>query len=238
MLTRFAKIMTVGIAFGSIALMGAAITISNAGPNWQEQAEQLPDYIFVQDAATKLWSVKHRLGENLKSGVPHPAAVAAAYADAAARNREATAVLEPQIEPLEKQIEEIKAFRAVDEAGLASRMKQLKDEFDQVSEQVQAVAEEADSNADAALKIRTEAAARRRDVQRLTVQLQGIETDHFHLREQRHRLLDLLYQMDGQLIRMRDRNVQLKATGVPYDEEDPAVPDPSASTDAAAGSAG
>ncbi|MFP6766457.1 MAG: hypothetical protein VB858_22700, partial [Planctomycetaceae bacterium] len=62
-------------------------------------------------------------------------------------------------------------------------------------------------------------------------------TDHFHLREQRHRLLDLLYQMDGQLIRMRDRNTQLKATGVPYDEDDPAVPEPAASTGAAAGTA-
>jgi len=227
MLTRFAKIMTVVITFGSIALMGVAITINNAGPNWQEQAEQLPDYIFVQDATTKLWSVQHRLGEgSLKSGVPYPAAVAAAYADAAARNREETAVLEPQIEPLEKRIQEVKQFRTVDEAGLASRMKQLEEEFDQVSEQVQAVAREADINANDALTTRTVAAARRRDVQRLTVQLQGIETDHFHLREQRHRLLDLLYQMDGQLIRMRDRNTQLKATGVPYDEDKPAVPAP------------
>ena len=71
MLTRFAKILTVIIAFASIGLMGAAITITNAGPNWRTEAEELPDYTFTQDAATKMWAVSHRTdsGTNLVSNV-------------------------------------------------------------------------------------------------------------------------------------------------------------------------
>ena len=219
MLTRFAKILTVIIAFASIGLMGAAITITNAGPNWRAEAEKLPDYTFTQDATTKMWSVSHRTdsGTNLVTNVPHPGAIAAAYRHAASQNKEELDLVEPQIEPLQTQIAEIKSFREIDERGLKSRNEQLKKDFADVAAEVRKIGQEADAVAQAALRTRTIAAARREDGQRLLLQLEGIETDHFHLKAQRKKLLDTLYQIQGLQIRLRERNTQLKATGVPYD---------------------
>ncbi len=219
MLTRFAKILTVIIAFASIGLMGAAITITNAGPNWRTEAEKLPDYTFTQDAATKMWSVSHRTdsGTNLVSNVPHPGAIAAAYRHVASQKKEELDLVEPQIEPLQTQIAEIKSFREIDERGLKSRNEQLKKDFAVVAAEVRKIGQEADAVAQAALRTRTIAAARREDGQRLLLQLEGIETDHFHLKAQRKKLLDTLYQIQGLQIRLRQRNTQLKATGVPYD---------------------
>lgn len=234
MLTRFAKILTVIVTFASIALMGAAITITNAGPNWQAEAEKLPDYTFKQDAATGLWSVTHRSDEAMRtSNVPYPAAIAAAYRHAASQNKTELEVIEPQIEPLKAQIAEIQAFREIDTRGLAARNKQLKEEFAVVAAEVRKIGQEADDTAQAALRTRTIAAARREDGQRLLLQLEGIETDHFHLLAQRKRLLDTIYQMRGLQIRLRDRNTQLKATGVPYDEAVPSTA-PANAGDAAA----
>jgi hypothetical protein len=226
MLTRFAKIFVVIVTFSSIALMGAAITATNSGPNWQEESEKLPDYTFKQDATTGLWSVTHRKGESLKSGVPHPAAVAEAYRHATELNDTEFEVVNLQIQPLEDQIKQINDYRVADEGGLKFRKEKLRSEFDAVSAEVNRIGLEADATAKAALATRTKAEARREDGQRLILQLDGIETDHFHLQEQRRRLLDNLYQMRGLQIRLRDRNTQLKATGVPYDEvpADPTLP--------------
>lgn len=236
MLTRFAKILTVIVVFASIGLMGAAITITNAGPNWRAESEKLPDYTFKQDATTKMWSVSHRsdANTNLASNVPHPGAVAAAYRHAATQNKEELEVVEPQIEPLETQIAEIKSFREIDERGLAARNAQLKADFAAVAAEIREIGQEADATAQAALKTRTIAAARREDGQRLLLQLEGIETDHFHLKAQRKRLFDTLYQIQGLQIRLRERNTQLKATGVPYDETVPATTPAGAAGNAAA----
>lgn len=228
MLTRFAKIFVVIVTFSSIALMGAAITATNSGPNWQEESEKLPEYTFKQDATTGMWSVQYRKEDSpLKSGVPHPAAVAEAYRHAKALNDAEFEIVNPQIQPLEDQIKQINDFRVADEGGLKYRKEKLKTDFDTLAAEVNKTGLDADANAKAALSTRTKAAARREDGQRLILQLEGIETDHFHLKEQRRRLLDNLYQMRGLQIRLRDRNTQLKATGVPYDDA-PAASTPSA----------
>lgn len=230
MLTRFAKIFVVIVTFSSVALMGAAITATNSGPNWQEESEKLPDYNFTQDSTTGLWTVSHRKGESLKSNVPHPAAVAEAYRHAKQQNDAEFEIVNPQIQPLEDQIKEINEFRVADEGGLKSRKEKLKAEFDALAAEVNKVGLSADATARAALDRRTKAAARREDGQRLILQLEGIETDHFHLKEQRRRLLDNLYQMRGLQIRLRDRNSQLKAAGAPYDDPPVAPTTPAPAT--------
>jgi hypothetical protein len=227
MLTRFAKIFVVIVTFSSIALMGVAITASKGGPSWDAEAENLPEYIFKQDTTSGLWSVKYRKDDSpLKSGVPHPAAVAEAYRHATELNNTELEIVEPQIEPLEAQKKEVNDFRIADEGGLKLRKEKLKQEFDALSAEANKAGLAAESNAQAALATRTKAAARREDGQRLILQLEGIETDHFHLQEQRRRLLDSLFQMRGLQLRLRDRNAQLRGAGYDDAPVTPTVPNP------------
>ena len=236
MLTRFAKIFVVLVTFSSIALMGVAITATNAGPNWQEEAEKLPEYMFTQDTTTGLWTVQYRKDDSsLKSAVPHPAAVAEAYRHAAELNDAEFEVVNPQIEPLKAQKDEINKFRIADEGGVKFRNEKLRSDFDALAAEVNKTGLAANATAKAARDTRLKAAARREDGQRLILQLEGIETDHFHLQEQRRRLLDNLYQMRGLQLRLRDRNAQLRGvdSDPAYPLETPAVPNPPAAAEAA-----
>ena len=71
MLTKISKILVVFVTFASIAFLAFSIIVTTAGPNWQKEAEALPDYTFTQSGGEKpTWSVRHRLVEQpLKTSV-------------------------------------------------------------------------------------------------------------------------------------------------------------------------
>lgn len=218
MVTRLSKILVVFVTTASIAFMGFALAVSNAGPNWSAQANELEDYIFTLAPKTETqpatWSVQQRTAtDQIGSSPVLPKLIGQALDDGKRRNDEELAEIEPKIPPLEQQIAAMEQVISIDKTGLDNRDKQLLAAYKQLETDIQQVALAGDRLAQEAIRVRTMAELRRESVFRLLRELEQIETDHFQLGEQKRRLLDLLFQTEGLRIRLRDREKQLIAQG-------------------------
>ncbi len=215
MLNRLSKVLVVFVATASLAFMGFAFALNNAGPNWQAEAESLDDYTFTfTPGENPTWSGKYRndtqqVGTDRNLG----AVVVKAYADAKRRNDEAAAAITPQIQPLKDRTTAIAAFIAQDTTALDKRHQQLLTEVTAVDEQIKSTGLQGDRFAEQAITIRTETDRRRESVFRLKRELDQIETDQYFELGQRRRLLDRLHQLEGIRLRLRQRNQQLLDAG-------------------------
>ena len=215
MLTKISKILVVFVTFASIAFLAFSIIVTTAGPNWQKEAEALPDYTFTQSGGEKpTWSVRHRLVEQpLKTSVAYPDVIAEAYKHAKIEPDEAIAKYPPLIEKAKNDLAMTKQLIEVDVKGLEARKTEL---FQQYDAQQKLLADTSDAlikAGEATLKLRVEAERRRSDSYRLGRNLQAIEADHFQLIEQKQRILDLIFQMQGMRDRLRERANDLTAAG-------------------------
>jgi hypothetical protein len=217
MLQRLSKIMVVFVATASIAFMGFALALNNAGPNWQAEAETLrkAGYTFTETPGeNSSWSATFRndsqpVGSNRNLG----AVVVRAYADGKRRNDEAEANLSKDIQPLVDRTKAIEAFVAQDTEALRLRNDQLLAEVKKLDETIASTGLQGDRHAEQAIAIRAETERRREAVFRLTRELDQIENDRYFELGQRLRLLDRLHQLEGIRLRLQQRHQQLLDAG-------------------------
>ncbi len=217
MLTKISKILVVFVTFASIAFLAFSIIVLNAGPNWQKEAEALPDYAFTQSGGEKpTWSVKHRLGEQaLKTAVAYPEVIAEAYKHSKEQADQEIAKVTPLIDPEKQKIATTKKLIEVDVKGLEARKEELAKQFEDQQKMLADTSDALIKAGEGTLKIRVEAERRRSDSYRLGRNLQAIEADHFQLTEQKQRLLDLIFQMQGLRDRLKERVNDLSAAEAP-----------------------
>lgn len=206
MVTKLSKVLVVFVTFASVAFAAVSLALTRSGPNWATESQALVDYDFSQSTGENpTWTVKHRSGEQaLKTTKVYPDAIAAAYDDAKKRVDEEVAKVTPKIQPLKDEIAAKQKMIDEDLKGLETRQEQLKKQLDDTHKQIVAIAQETNRANEDTLKIRSEGERRRSDVYRLYRNYQALEADQFKLLEEKRRLLDLLFQMQG----LRD---QLKA---------------------------
>lgn len=212
MLTKISKVMVVFVTAASIAALGVSIAIVNSGPSWKAEQAVATDYDFALGAGEKpSWSVTHRsgAGQALKSSPVHPEVIGAAFDDAAKRTKEEIDRVTPLIEPTKQAVETTKSYIEIDERGLDARRKQLLEQMKALDKELADTALATNRAGEETLKIRGEAERRRSDVYRLTRNLQAIESDHYQLTEQKRRLLDMIFQMQGLRDRMKERSEDL-----------------------------
>ncbi len=215
MLQRLSKIMVVFVATASVAFMGFALALNNAGPNWQAEAETLTDYTFTYTPGENpTWAATYRndsqqVGSNRNLG----AVVVKAYADAKRRNDEAEANTSKDIQPLVDRTKAIEAFVAQDAEALQRRHDLLLAEVKKLDEATADVGLQGDRHAEQAITIRAETERRREAVFRLTRELDQIENDQYFQTGQRQRLLDRLHQLEGIQLRLQQRHQQLLDAG-------------------------
>lgn len=211
MLTKLSKIMVVFVTAASVAALGVAVAIVNSGPSWTAEAAVLADYDFSVSGGEKpTWTAKHRTGEQaLKTSPVQPEVIGAAFDDAAKRTKEEADKITPLIEPTKQAVATAQQFIEVDMRGLDARRKQLLEQMAAINKELADTALATNRAGEETLKIRGEAERRRSDVYRLTRNLQAIEADHFQLVEQKRRLLDMIFQMQGLRDRMKERSEDL-----------------------------
>lgn len=214
MTTKISKILVVFVTAASIAFLGIAVGISKLGPNWREETQNLPDYAFAETTGENpQWTSQQRT-ESAPLGTGSLASVIAkSYDDAARRNQDKVAAVTPQIENLKQQITRLSAFIEADEQGIGKREEQLAAAMEDVGKQIQALSTDGERLATQAVEIRAVAERTRESGMRLKRQRIQIETDLYRLIEQKRHLLDLVYQMEGVLQRLRDREQQLIKQG-------------------------
>ncbi len=215
MLQRLSKILVVFVATASVAFLGFALALNNAGPNWTAEAESLTDYTFTYTPGENpSWAATYRNdSQQVASNRNLGAVVVKAYADAKRRNDEAVAAITPQIQPVIDRTKVIEAAVAQDREGIRARHEQLMAEARKVDGEIAATGLEGDRNAEQAITIRTETERRRESVFRLTRELDQIENDKYFQLGQRQRLLDRLHQLEGIRLRLQQRHQQLLDAG-------------------------
>ena len=214
MTTKISKILVVFVTSASIAFLGIAVGISKLGPNWREEAQNLPDYAFAETTGENpQWTSTQRTESAPLATGSLASVIAKSYDDAARRNQDKVAALDPQIENLKQQMARLSAFIESDEQGIGKREEQLALAMEDVGKQIQTLSIDGERLATQAVEIRAVAERTRESGMRLKRQRIQIETDLYRLVEQKRHLLDLVYQMEGILQRLRDREQQLIKQG-------------------------
>lgn len=223
MTTKISKIMVVFVTAASIAFLGIAVGIGKLGPNWLEETQNLPDYAFAKTTGEKPeWTSTQRTESAPLGTGSLPSVIKKSYEDAQRRNDDKVAAVTPQIENLKQQITRLSAIIEADEKGIKIREEQLAAALAEVGTQIQNLSTEGERLATQAVEIRAVAERTRESGMRLKRQRIQIETELYRLVEQKRHLLDLVYQMDGILQRLRDREQQLIKQGAVAN--DPAAP--------------
>lgn len=214
MTTKISKILVVFVTAASIAFLGIAVGISKLGPNWREETQNLPDYAFSETTGENpQWTSTQRTESAPLATGSLASVIAKSYDDAARRNQDKVAALDPQIENLKQQMARLSAFIEADEQGIGKREEQLALAMEDVGKQIQTLSIDGERLATQAVEIRAVAERTRESGMRLKRQRIQIETDLYRLVEQKRHLLDLVYQMEGILQRLRDREQQLIKQG-------------------------
>lgn len=215
MTTKISRILIVFLTAASIAFMGTALAIRGAGPNWIVESQNLPDYAFSQSTGENpTWSAQYRKdAQPGQTSKVLPEVISKAYDDAKNRNQAEIDGIVPQIAPYEQRIAAVKSVLEPDQKGLEARVAMLEQLIADINKQINDASVEGDRKAAQAVDIRTEAEELRGAVVRFKRQMQQIQADHYQLREQRVRLLDLLYQTRGLHQRLKDRHEQLIQEG-------------------------
>ncbi|MGZ0168644.1 MAG: hypothetical protein ACKVHE_03735 [Planctomycetales bacterium] len=214
MTTNISKILVVFVTAASIAFLGIAVGISKLGPNWLEETHNLSDYAFAETTGENpQWTSTQRTESAPLATGSLASVIAKSYDDAARRNQDKVAALTPQIETLKQLMTERSAFIEADEQGIGNREEQLALAMENVGKQIQTLSTDSERLATQAVEIRAVAERTRESGMRLKRQRIQIETELYRLVEQKRHLLDLVYQMEGILQRLRDREQQLIKQG-------------------------
>lgn len=212
MLTQFSKVLVVFVTTISIASLGVTLAVVNSGPNWKAEAALLTDYDFAQTGGEKpTWSVNHRKDPKaIKQAVAHPEVIAAAYDHAINQTKTEIDAIKPRIKPEQELVERTKQWIEIDLRGLDERRKLLHEQTKALNKELADTSAASIRAGEETLKIRGEAERRRSDVARLSRTLDLIEADQFQLAEQKKRLLDMLFQMQGLRDRLKERAADLE----------------------------
>lgn len=230
MTTKISKIMVVFVTTASIAFLGIAIGLRNLGPNWLEETQNLKDYSFTRsEGENPQWTATRRSGSQPPTTSASLANVIAKSYDAETRlNQEKVTEVSPQIQQLKDRITQLAALIEEDGKGIKQREEQLALELQNIGKQIQALSTDGERLATQAVDIRADAERTRESGMRLNRQRIQIETDQYRLTQQKRHLLDLVYQMDGVLQRLREREQQLIKQGAVATQ--PAAPAGNSST--------
>ncbi len=214
MTTKISKILVVFVTAASIAFLGIAVGISKLGPNWREETQNLKDYGFAPTTGENpQWTTTHRTETAPLATGSLPSVIQKSYDDAARRNQDKVAAITPQIESLKQRMAQVAAFIEADEKGIAIREEQLALALEDVGKQIQQLSTDGERLATQAVEIRAVAERTRESGMRLKRQRIQVETELYRLVEQKRHLLDLVYQMEGIVQRLRDREQQLIKQG-------------------------
>lgn len=230
MTTKISKIMVVFVTTASVAFLGIALGLRNLGPNWLEETQNMKDYSFNRsEGENPQWTAARRGGSQPPATSPSLANVIAKSYDTETRlNGEIVTEISPQIDQLKGRIAEIAALIEADEKGIKQREEQLAQALKDLGKQIQDLSTDGERLATQAVEIRADAERTRESGMRLSRQRIQIETDQYRLTQQKRHLLDLVYQMDGVLQRLREREQQLIKQGAVSTQ--PATPAENSST--------
>jgi len=210
-MTKFGKCLVIFAVGASFAFLGFAWVSRMGGPNWHEEAAQLPDYA-IQKESDK-WTVRDRVsGEavTVKAPTVHAAAVIAAREAQQKKQENEIKSLKDETAAYKNGSTKIRELNQVDAKALEARVHELELQLASLLNKITNLSKEQVSKSQDAQAIQLETTKRREDVFRLTRELQEIRTDQFRADELKKKLSGQLVRLQGVISALESRNEQLR----------------------------
>lgn len=214
------KTLLIFTMIASVLLAGVAIVAFFAVPGMQPAMAELSDYSFQQVVGEKVtWSVERLIDDPGTVATPADAtpfeAVVSARNDMAQRLRNKSNELKARHEEVTRQFARIEAEQQQDVIALTAAIEEKKTLADSYESDVKQISQEFQDLSVQARASRDEAASRRQDVVRLQAELEELRTEHFRLQQIHRTLVDRLLRLrlDCQRLQLREEQMQQQLTG-------------------------
>ncbi|MFH1301590.1 MAG: hypothetical protein ABIK07_11065 [Planctomycetota bacterium] len=211
-MTRFSKILLVLVLFASIAFMGFAAVSSVGGPNWQNEADTMTDYLFeYQPGENPTWSVKtRRAGEQLSTSPVLAKVIVAAQKHKIQQQNEKIDLITKSIPPLQNAIKNWETINQVDREAMDVKAAELKQKISALDAAITQLANEGIKISQQTLEVNQEASERRADVFRLQDQIDEIRNEKYLAQEQQKTLRDYIARIEGKVQRLQRQKESLE----------------------------
>ena len=216
MLTNLGKTLAVLIAVISCLVMGTAIALSFTSPPFVQQVAELPDYAITINPQTETSPRSYTGTRVLDEAVittseKLPDVVGAIYEDKVKLAKERLAELTQQKQFYDNNLVVLENTVAPDKAAMDRKVEELRAQVEAVRNQKAMVAGEVGNRQEEVALLLREAEARRADVFRVRSTLLQAKADAARNEQLTRQLEDLIAQIDGDLVKARNRTDQLQA---------------------------
>ena len=212
-MTKFSKLFVLFSTILSLAFLGFASVQLTGGKNWKAEAATIEEYQFTQSTGENpQWSAAKRYDQEAV-GSPSPV-LAKKIIDVQKQiiqeETEKRQRIEAGIAEVDKQLAESKQLIDIDSKAIEVRQSDLEQQLKELTDQISKAQEQSVQVSRETRATQAEMEDRRDDVSRLKNELEALRTDHSRSIQQYEKLADLLIQLQGNNIRLEERNRQLK----------------------------
>lgn len=208
MTNTFNKVLSVFLSVASVVFLGFVIAYVSGGVNWQSEmrAEDLTEYDFqLSTGENPKWTVKG-VNDKVVATVDEEKladAVVKTRKDLESRQRAELTKLNDVVAQVEPQLKAVQDLEKLDLEAIKKREVEVEAYLDGIHKKVLEVSDALAKRVQDTTDTRTLAADRRRDVYRLTNELEALRTD-------RARLVELRRELADELLRLQITNHSLK----------------------------
>lgn len=220
-MTAIAKVLAIFITVASVIYMASALVLTAApNPNWEAQAEMVPNFRLSQTTGEKpQWTLTHIISGESFSNAVLPNVIESAYKHLTTKLDEETQI--PVAGQIVSMVDRTSALSAeigtydnsvdLDKKALETRHQSLLSYLDKLQKDTLQASQDANKVTNVSQQTRVVSDLRREDIQRLTSQLDEINIDHRRIEDQQKQLNDLIIRFEGAVIRLENRNQLLKS---------------------------
>jgi len=213
-MNKYSKPLVVFTAAASITFLAFSAVSTVGGPNWDAEAELLPDYkIEAVEGETTTWKVtNNRTGQAVSTTAPevYAAAIIAARKDIDKLQGAEIARLNEETTEVKARLAEAIKLREADVQAMAQREANLSAQLDAVNKKILDTQNAAVAKSQEAQAIRADAEKRREDVYRLKRELEEIKADRYQALEHQKKLQDYLTRLEGVIGPLERRQEELE----------------------------
>lgn len=208
MTNTFNKVLSVFLAVASVVFLGFTVAYVAGGVNWQSEmnSPDLTEYNFqLSEGEEPKWTVTG-VGDKQIASVPESQlsqAIVKARKDLDTRQRTKLGALNTLVPQVTEQLEAVQSIEKVDLEALKKRETEVEAYLQQIHTAVLSVSDSLSKKVQDTTDTRTRSADRRRDVYRLTNELEVLRTD-------RARLVELRRELADEYLRLQITNHSLK----------------------------
>jgi chromosome segregation ATPase len=219
MLTKISKTLTVVIFVISVAFFGFAFMAYFIGPDWQSHALRLDEYEFAQANPAAPWTAKSRdiRQESYGQGKSLPEAINAAQKKILQEQQQKIQTIEQSLPGMQAALEQARQAIDVDVKAISARAQELEAQRVQVAAAVADLERQADAKAKQADGTAQVVKLRYQELLRLRNELEELKSQAAAAVSEEARLRDLLYQVEGDLERVKRRQQLLKSDSKQYE---------------------